>query len=146
MSEEGVIDPVETTTTKEKWPPCFGEYHPQETDCTDICLINNQCKVYTQKTPSPPTSVPELDAVAQLPDMSPHDFLVESLKGRYEIAERDNGNIKEIFCRKDGNPVAQVVLTKSGRYLFRTQKSKLQLEELESVKQASEIVKALLTI
>lgn len=145
MSEVEVVDPVaEGVDKEEKWPPCFGEYDAVYEDCSKICLMRVQCKRHTQQAPKAAPPAPELDPIDELPEMSPHDFLVESLNAKFDVNESVKGNLTVISCRKDGVPVAQIGYTKEGRYLFNTKQAKLELNELESTRQVLNLVNALL--
>jgi hypothetical protein len=73
--------------------------------------------------------------------------LIESLNARYDVDQRENkqNGLLVISCRKDGESIAQIGVTQEGRYLIKTEDATLQINFLESVRQVSELFKALLT-
>ena len=126
---------------------CFGEWDKEYKDCTERCEIREMCKKQTMIAPPPVTEAPPLEAKEELPEMSPHEFLVESLNGRYEISTKMDGTATVINCKKDGKAAVQVRMGETGRYLFKNSKGdKIQLNKLESVRQASDLFKALLMV
>jgi hypothetical protein len=145
MSNVEVLDPLEEEKNKAK-AKCFGQFDAAYTECTQDCALSPQCKKFTEQAPKAAPPAPPLEETESLPDITPHDFLIQSLKGRYEVEEKKKGGLTNYLCYKDGAGVAQVGSLDDGRYLFRTQKATLELKELESVKQASEIFKAILIV
>jgi hypothetical protein len=101
----------------------------------------------TEQAPKPAPPAPEIAETYELPDMTPHEFLIESLNARYDVDQRENkqNGLLVISCRKDGESIAQIGVTQEGRYLIKTEDATLQINFLESVRQVSELFKALLT-
>lgn len=148
MSNVEVLDPLEEGKAKAK---CFGQFDAAYTECTSECALSPQCKQFTEKAPKAAPPAPPLEETESFPEITAHEFLIQSLKGRYEVQEKkieksDKPSLINYLCYKDGAGVAQIGLLDDGRYLFKTEKATLELEELESVKQASEIFKAILIV
>lgn len=149
MSESGVevINPLEGIEGQEG-PQCFGQWDAAYIECTEQCALSSQCKRMTEQAPkaAPPTK--PLEEVEKLPEISPYEFLLQSLKGRYNVKESTGKkNFKILICNKEGyGDVAQIGITEAGRYCIKTEKVKLQIDEIDSVRQAAEIFKAFLII
>ena len=145
MSEAEVVDPAENIVEQEP-AACWGEYEECD-DCLNKCSVVDRCKAHTLAAPKPPTEpTPELTPPdEEMEGMTPHDCLVSSMQGRYDMTERMDGEVKVMNFTKEGVPVAQI-RTVDGRYLFVTTKAKFQLEELESTRQATHIFQAILMI
>jgi hypothetical protein len=142
MSEAEVVDPIADGVDKEeKWPPCFGEWDSNYEDCTKICMMRVQCERHTKMAPTPAPVPPPVEQVENLPEMSPHEFLIESLNGKFDqVDEYKEGRKAKYNCYKNGAPVVQIQCLDDGRYFFRGAKAKLELNELESTKQVLGII------
>jgi hypothetical protein len=70
-----------------------------------------------------------------------------ALKGRYDVETSKEGSVTVHKARhKDGDLAVLVRVTASGRYLVRTSKAVLQLEELETGRQAVELFAAIMVV
>jgi hypothetical protein len=145
MSETEVVDPAENLKS---WPECFGTWDENFQECTAICELRERCKTHKDKAPTPPPPEPAEDVVEELPDMDPKDYLIECLKGRYDLETKKNKSVTILNCRKNGKPVIQIRVTATNRYLMRVPSKgiMLQMDVLETVRQASELFKALLVV
>lgn len=145
MSEAEVVDPA--AGIDKEAAACFGEWEDVP-DCTGKCEISDRCKKQTKMAPKPAGPPQALEPIHELPEMDPKDYLIQSMKGKYDTEEVMNGATEVIRCRRDGKLLAKVQIKETGRYhyLISTKKGKLQLSKLESVKQAHEIFKALLSV
>ncbi len=139
-----VVDPAEN----EMWPACFGTYDEAFIECTKKCELRDRCKAHKNQVPPKATPIEEEAAIEEFPEMEPKEYLVESLKGRYKVSVKKEGALEIYNCMKDGKPAVQVRVTASGRYLMRCPALGvvLQLDKLESVRQASQLFKALLVV
>lgn len=148
MSDLEVIDMVGLV---DKPGACFGQYDKSFNECANECQIRQKCKEKTKQAPKPVTPVEEAadglgDGVEEFAEMNPRDFLVESLKGRYEVMVKDTPKGYMVAGRRNGKMAVKVMIIPSGKVLIEVVENgaKLQLPALESPRQVLGIVKALL--
>ena len=144
MTEARVVDPLASVDTV--MVECFGEWDIGFRECTVVCEVRVMCEKQTKAAPTLAPSAPALEGVEELPEMDPKEFLIEMLKGRYDLETSTTDGVMSIRCRKDGRGRVSIKITEAGRYYFQTQGVKCQLEKLESVRQASYIFKAILVV
>jgi hypothetical protein len=125
---------------------CYGEWDQKFKECTEDCTLGEQCRRATLAAQKPKPPAPALEAETELPEMDPVEFLLESIKGRYDIEAVKKAKATIYRVRKDTDRVARVTVVDNGMVQIETRSAKLQLKALESVKQASEIFKALLVV
>jgi hypothetical protein len=149
MTETEVLDPADDSIEREA-AACFGTWGEDYKECTTVCEVRTQCKAQTQAAPKP-QSEPALELSKDEDDglagADPGEMLMTAMKGRYDVEEEDDGGVAVHRCRhEDGTLAVLIRVTVSGRYLIRTNKAVLQLEELESARQAVELVRAIMVV
>jgi len=124
---------------------CFGTWDPKFDECTSRCRVSEKCRVNTQNAGKPAPAAPVTEEAMELPEMDPYDYLVECLKGRFDVQSGEKNGVRRCRFRKDGKVVGHVTVLASGKSQFVTTNSKLQLDEgMDSTKQAGQIAQAIL--
>lgn len=147
MSEAEVLDPAGDNIEREA-AACFGTYDENYRECTSQCEIRAQCKAKTEEAEKPMTEPPpELSKDDGLNGADPVEMLMTAMKGRYDVKTTKDGDVTVHTCyHDDGDAAARVRVTKDGRYLIRTAKAVLQLDELETGRQAVELFSAIMVV
>lgn len=148
MSEAEVLDPPGDNIEKEA-AACFGTWDEDYKECTSVCEVRAQCKAQTQAAAKPASEpAPELDKDEDgLAGADPVEMLMSAMNGRYEVKTTKEGSVTVHTCyHKDGTAAARVRVTDEGRYLVRTAKAVLQLEALETGRQAVELFSAIMVV
>ena len=146
MSEMEIVDPAADAIETEAGS-CFGSWDRTDSDCMDRCEVMDQCRKQTLAAPKPLVEPrPELASEEEFPPMEPLECLLRCIRGRYELISEKEGTVSVYSCLREGRPVARIRVTEEGRFLFRTEKALLQLEELESARQAQRIFDSILVI
>jgi len=150
MSDTEVLDPAGGDIEKEA-AACFGTWDPNFEECTSICEVRAQCKAQTLAAPKPPAEpAPKLSSDDEdgLAGADPVEMLMSALKGRYDVeTTKEKGAVTVHSCRhKDGKMAVLLRVTEDGRYLVRTSKAVLQLEELETARQVVELFSAIMVV
>ena len=145
MSE--VVDPVAEAAELEAGK-CFGEWDGDDVACLKKCDLRVQCETKTKmagKVKADPP--PALDQDDGLMEADPGETLMGTLRARYDIETSKAGAVTESRCScKDGTFAVLMRAHDDGSYYFRTNEAELQLERLESARQAISIFQAILVV
>jgi len=125
---------------------CFGTFDDKFDDCTIKCMLAERCRKDTLSASRPAEpSVSVDDSVPEFREMEPIDYLLECLKGRFDVDEVNRKDVRAFRFRKGKIVRGMVTILPSGRIQFKTSDARLQIDSgLKSCKQASEIFKAIL--
>lgn len=136
---------IDSTQELKDLAPCFGSWDENFKECTERCELRERCKSHLEMAAKPAPPRPPKEEVEEIPELEPRDYLVECLKGRYEVLVKDTEKGFMIAGRKNGRMVVKVIIIPSGKVLVDviSTGAKLQLPELESCRQVLNISNAL---
>jgi len=143
MSEE-----VAEVSVGEDMGSCYGTWDPKFEECVSQCKIAAKCRKSTQESAKPkaiePERVPVEEEIA-MEDMDPVEFLIQSIKGRYEVDVVEKNGMRAMRIRDGKKNIGTVKILPSGRTQVVTDNAKLQLQlGLQGCRQAAQVFQAII--
>ena len=143
MSEE-----VSESQVGEEMGSCYGTWDPKFEECVSECRIAAKCRKSTLESAKPKPVETErvpVDEETKMEDMDPVEFLLQSIKGRYEVDAVEKNGMRAFRIRDGKKRIGTVKILASGRTQVSTDNAKLQLElGLQDCRQASQVFQAII--
>jgi hypothetical protein len=124
---------------------CFGRHHERAGECGE-CQVAVWCKPATERKksgrePLPPVDPAKEPAVEPIDKVDPLDYLLKTLKGKYEQKISRSGDMTQHVFTESGKPVI-VVAIKGAAVQFKTAKfpKGKVVKTLESTEQVEAIL------
>ena len=143
MSEE-----VAEAQVGEEMGSCYGTWDPKFEECVSKCKISAKCRKSTLESAKPKPVETErvpVDNEQEAQEMDPVEFLLQSIKGRYEVDDVQKNGMRAFRVRDGKKIIGTVKILASGRTQVSTDNAKLQLElGLQDCRQASQVFQAII--
>ncbi len=128
---------------------CFGNWELSNAFCQKCVISQPYCEEATKRrgdvpVPELPVDTPQ-ESIREMPTITPLEYLLESLRGRFEEKVRRSAKaLAHFFAKDDGTSVIVVMVSHSGAIKIQSKKGKRVVKGLESVAQVESILKELL--
>lgn len=129
---------------------CYGYYVARHKACS-VCGIVKFCETATRKktqksvpppTP-PPQPEPQPEPVEDIPQVSPFDYLIESIKGRHDVIFTSGEKYDTYDVELNGKLAARIYHAKDGRIRLMRPGGNQVFPELKSISDAEKVLKFL---
>lgn len=125
---------------------CQGSYDPNDKLC-GICAIRSNCEKLTKQLAKP--AQPEIKDTDSGDSMTPLEFFISSLKGRYDVSESEVKGIRLFKISKDGDDKGAMALARSGKIQIKFKSERVSLsmvlsDGFDSVRHANETFTSLI--
>lgn len=131
---------------------CFGLWDMSDSACnTGKCLIAKQCEEITKKKIAVQEDSRIVDEVVltkeerKLPEISPMEYMLDLLKGRYDYSTKENDKAVAHYFNKDDRTILTIIVSKTnGKLKLQSVLGGKVLNGINSIEEVEEILREML--
>jgi len=125
---------------------CWGRWDISEPACSE-CAIGKRCEERTKKRTSQEEikeNAVEEPSSGGVAEVSPMEFIIGTLGGKYEYTTKENDTAKADYFKKDGKTVIEILTSKkTGKIRIRSSRGVKCLSPIKSIDDAQSALREL---